>query len=392
MNTKLPSSTGLVAVDERQGKWRIRLSRSIAKDAARYISTRLDATPENLRKVQRKVFEIEEDLEHDRFDVTLERYSFKPRLTVVKSNTQPELLELWQLYCTHRKSQVAETTYRKEYLLKFPNHIKKFPTQDINQAQRIQEYLLSTVSAGTTKRILTRLNACCQWAVKAGLIKANPFVGMAVEINVPLKNVDSIDPFSKQERDAIITGFESHPKYRHYTQFVRFLFLTGCRTGEAIALQWKHISPDCSVITFSDSYEGSLKIRKCTKTGKVRKFPSNPVLKQLLLSIKPENPQPEDLVFTTVNGLPISNSRFTNQIWKGCRSGKKTYHGVVTGLVKAGKVDRYRCLYNTRHTFITMALEGGMTVPQVAKLVGNSPEVIMRHYAGNTLKFDVPVF
>jgi integrase len=99
-----------------------------------------------------------------------------------------------------------------------------------------------------------------------------------------------------------------------------------------------------------------------------------------------------DLVFTSPTGLPTNNVRFSNQVWKGGRNGNKNYKGIVTQLVKEGKVERYRCLYNTRHTFITMALEAGVTVPQVAKLVGNSPEVTMRHYAGNLLKMEVPVF
>ncbi|MFB2982817.1 hypothetical protein [Microseira sp. BLCC-F43] len=41
------------------------------------------------------------------------------------------------------------------------------------------------------------------------------------------------------------------------------------------------------------------------------------------------------------------------------------------------KVRRYRPQYNTRHNLITMALEGGVTDPQVAKLVGNSIEIIL---------------
>jgi integrase len=52
----------------------------------------------------------------------------------------------------------------------------------------------------------------------------------------------------------------------------------------------------------------------------------------------------------------------------------------------------YRNLYQTRHTFITAVLETPITMPDgttrlldakdVAKLVGNSPETIYRHYAG----------
>jgi integrase len=35
-----------------------------------------------------------------------------------------------------------------------------------------------------------------------------------------------------------------------------------------------------------------------------------------------------------------------------------------------------------RHSFITFCLEQGMDAKDVAKLVGNSPEIIYRHYAG----------
>lgn len=153
MNT-VKAASGAVGIDERQGKWRIRLPRAIAKDSARYISTRLNATPENLKKVQVVAWQIEEDLTTGNFDANLDRYSsaFKPQLTVIKPAKEPDLITLWDVYCEHRKSQVAITTFKKEYLLKFPSHIKKFPTQDISQAIAIREHLLKTVSADTTKR------------------------------------------------------------------------------------------------------------------------------------------------------------------------------------------------------------------------------------------------
>lgn len=232
-------------------------------------------------------------------------------------------------------------------------------TKDLDQAVVIRDYLLATTSADTTKRILTRFSACCDWAVKSGMLKDNPFAGMAVEIKLKKKQEgDHIEPFSVSERDAILKAFQEHPTHKHYHPFVRFLFLTGCRTGEAIALQWKHISGECSMITFAESYDSGMKIRKDTKTGKIRKFPCNPVLKDLLLSIKPDNCQSEDLVFKSPTGLPINNSKFTNQVWKGCRAGNKVYNGILPQLVKEGIVASYRCPYTTRHTFVTMALEG----------------------------------
>jgi integrase len=52
---------------------------------------------------------------------------------------------------------------------------------------------------------------------------------------------------------------------------------------------------------------------------------------------------------------------------------------------------RYRKPYQARHTFINHCLEEGISVKQVAKWVGNSPEVIMKQYAGTIAKFQVPL-
>jgi len=49
-------------------------------------------------------------------------------------------------------------------------------------------------------------------------------------------------------------------------------------------------------------------------------------------------------------------------------------------LAKLGLEDR--SLYQTRSSFITAALRQGMAVQDVAALVGNSPGMIFRHYAG----------
>jgi hypothetical protein len=57
---------------------------------------------------------------------------------------------------------------------------------------------------------------------------------------------------------------------------------------------------------------------------------------------------------------------------------------VVENLVKDEKVKQYLPQYNCRHTFIKTTLEAGVTVVQVAKWAGNSPEIIMKHYAGTT--------
>ncbi|MBD2208752.1 tyrosine-type recombinase/integrase [Nostoc linckia FACHB-104] len=387
---------GNVGIEEYRGKLRLRLPRTVTEGGKQvYLSTGLDANEVNRRRVSSVANWMEEDILTGQLDPTLDRYREKleayrqPQLTIVKPKTpQTDLVELWDRYCEFMKPQLASTTYIKDYARKYKNHIKSLPTKDLTQAIAIRDYLLTELSPNAAKRVITYIAACCKWAVGSGLIKDNPFAGMSEDIKLPKHDSDAIDPFTKEEMNIIIQAFEETRP--HYAPFVKFLFWTGCRTGEAIALQWKHINSECTQITFSESYDSALNIRKGTKTGKSRKFPCNTQVRQLLLSIRPSSPDLEQSVFTSPTGGIINNTRFSNQVWKGGKVGKKQYKGVIQQLMNEGKIDRYRCLYNTRHTFITLMLAEGLTVPTVAKLVGNSPEIILKHYAGNTVPLELP--
>ncbi len=83
-------------------------------------------------------------------------------------------------------------------------------------------------------------------------------------------------------------------------------------------------------------------------------------------------------MFPSPDGKPIDLNNFRNRTWK---------------TVLKGLGIEYRKLYQTRHTFITHALEvGKLDAKDVARLVGNSPEIIYRHYAGNKRELFVPEF
>ncbi|WP_322705219.1 site-specific integrase [Nostoc sp. DedQUE04] len=362
---------------------------------SRYMMTGLDASDYNRKQMRMLVAQMDEEIATGQFDCTLERYRERidtfnrPQLTIVKpQQPQQDLGALWDKYCEYMQPQLASTTYLKDYRRKYTNHIAALPTRDLTQAIAIKEHLLATLSPNAAKRVLTYLAACCKWAIASGMVKTNPFAGMSEGIKLPKHDNDAINPFSRDEMVAIIKAFEDTRP--HYAPFVKFLFWTGCRTGEAIGLTWGHISPDCTQITFCESYDTALKVRKCTKTGKARKFPCNAKLKALLLSIKPIGAIKDTPVFLAPNGGMVNNTKFSTQVWKGGKAGDKTYNGVLQGLMDSGAIDRYRCLYNTRHTFITLMLAEGLTVSQVAKLVGNSPAIILQHYAGNGVAIQLP--
>ncbi len=375
----MKGTNGQVGVEEKAGKYRLRLPRSIADGSSRYMSTGLTASRENYARVLARACEIEEDIKSECFDTSLERYTFKRKqATKLRRTVNPSLIELWEMYSEYRKPQVAVTTYRKSYVSRYAHHISRLPSHKLEDAVRIREHLLKHYSSCTARQMLVQLNAACSWAVKSEIVSSNPFVGMAQEIKVVSHG--DIDPFTAQERNTIIKAYEVHPVYKHYHSFVCFLFLTGCRTGEAVGLKWKHISNDYSTITFSETYSSRYKLSKETKTGKTRKFPANAALKKLLSSM-PRGDKEEHL-FKSKTGKPIHNEKFNE---------KGGWRRILEGLIAANSMERYRSPYNTRHTFITLALEAGVTIPQVAKLVGNTPQVILKHYAGSNID-EVPVF
>lgn len=384
-------SLNIVGVEVRRNKLRLWIPAKVLGDKGRYISTPYGDTSDGWREARRLVLFIEDDLEAGTFDPTLERYRINrfSHLQVVKPAL--DLAQLWEHYIEHRKPLVSETTFKLNYA-RVSSHIVKLPYKSLERAVDVRDYLIQHNSPYTSKRILTQLNACCRWGVEAKHIKVNPFEGMAEKVKV-VQDDEDINPFSQAERDAIIKGFEEHPIYKHYAPFVRFLFYTGCRTSEAVGLLWKHIDSDCRVITFSEAVVNvsSSKIRKTTKTGKSRRFPCNPMMQEFLLSIRPENYSPDTIVFPSLSGGVINAHTFSALCWKGTTIRGMYQDGIVSKLVKEGVVERYRPVFNTRHTFITMALEAGISTPQVAKWVGNSPEIIMKHYAGTISTVQVPI-
>jgi integrase len=348
-----------VGVESFRGMLRLRLPRSVFAGKQKYIYLGIADTPRNRKISQAKAQLIEAEIILEKFDFSLERY--KPIRREEKIAESPNLAQLWARYTAFKSSSLSVTTINTDFR-KVRNHINNLPTQSLNDSKQIKKILLTTLSPGVARRTLVQLRACCNWAMEEGLIESNPFDSLP-KMRIP--KTTQIDPFTREERNQIIEAFDLDPFYHHYASFVRFLFWTGCRTSEAVGLQWRHLDNDLTLITFSEAVVGG--VRKDTKTHKIRRFPVNETLRQLLADLRPADWQPDGLVFLSKAGCPIDPHNFLNRAWKGVMSKLPI---------------RYRKAYNTRHTFITLCLEEGMRVTQVAAWVGNSPKTIWEHYAG----------
>jgi len=366
-----------------------------------YLSTGFADNPVNRKAVEMKARQIELDIASGNFDPTLEKYKPQSALSTITPITpiappKPSLLELWDKFIEYKTPQCSENTMRYMYGV-YTGYMKRLPTHELHEAGEIRDFVVKEIPLDSAKRFLTRLSACCNWAIEAGMIDANPFVGMAENIKIPKGEEEDydIDPFSAEERDRILDAIASNtfcPKasaYKHsyYHPLMSFLFKTGCRPSEAVSLMWGHISPDLDKVIFHQrliNTSGGKKIKPGLKNGQKRRiFPCNQSLRDLLIAIKPASCQPTDFVFPSPEGKWIDTNNLRIRLWKPILEGLDI---------------RYRKLYQTRHTFITLALEATgehgerLDAKDVARLVGNSPEVIYKHYAGKKRELFVPEF
>lgn len=390
-NTQRKTSKGFVKIKVSNSRLQLVFSHAGKRH---YLSLGLPDSRVNRKAAEAKAKLIESDLAYERFDDTLAKYKPQSALSIVtpitpNPNSEISLPELWDKFVEYKRPQCSPNSMNTIYG-QFTRYLQKLPTHDISRASEIRDFAVKTFPLDSCKRFIVRLSACCDWGMKSGLISNNPFKDMASDIKL-LKSQNSeneINPFTAQERDSILEALQSNQfcpkqsncKHSYYFTFVKFLFSTGCRPSEAIALQWRHISNDFHVIIFEQAVietPGGNLLREGLKTQEKRKFPCNASLQYFIQSIKPKNAKPDDLIFPGIKQGYLDFDSFRKNVWKR----------ILTNLGL-----EYKKLYQTRHTFITLALENGLDAKDVARLVGNSPEVIYRYYAGNKRELFVPEF
>ncbi|MBE9113240.1 tyrosine-type recombinase/integrase [Nodosilinea sp. LEGE 07298] len=325
----------------------------------KYLSIGLHEGRDDRKLAQLKAQLLEHDLACNCVDTSFKRY----RVTSTKEKELEKVLptitltELWAKYLVFKTPQVSLTTLDGQYKT-VSNHLKSCPSTKPEQAIEIRDWLLSRYTRDSSRRTLVQLNACCRWAVQSKLITHNPFSGLANELR---KNPPTdCRPFAPDETTAILKSFEGSV----YLPIVKFLFLTGTRTGEARGIRWQHVRGEH--LKICEALSGFKNRNTDTKTHRARTLPCNDQLHQFLQNLKPDGAKPEDLLFNVPS----------------LRAFQAGWQRRVTRLTTQGLVTEYRSQYHTRHTFATNCLEAGIPIQQVAEWLGDSPETVLKHYAG----------
>ncbi|MEN9224635.1 MAG: tyrosine-type recombinase/integrase [Thermostichus sp. DRC_bins_24] len=327
------------------------------------------------------------DWDMGQFDLSLGKYRLSQKAQQGKKDapTKPsaprKLLELWDAWV--ESLELPEQTKNDHYHCIRQMILKYQPEcSDTDWFLKLKE----SYSAYTFNSRRTFLKSCFDWAKQEGLWEdKNPYAAIK-----PKKKASSelLQPFTKEEISRIIRAFETNQfcpeasayKHSHYVPFLKWQFITGCRPGESIALQWKHVNFASRKIFITQAlgrdFElapyASRKKLKATKTGESGFIPMNDALYELLSSL--ERGKPDDWVFPGQRGNYMDIDAFRD-VW---------------AKVLAGLGIPYRKPYFSRHTVLSeVASSQGLLA--AAKLARHkSCDMVSRHYAAFTGELQLP--
>lgn len=353
---------GEIAIAVRNGRLQLRWT---FQGRRYYLSTGFPDTPTNHVIAAKLAGQIEFDMATLSFDETLAKYrtNHKKVSAAPLAPVTPSIRvgDLWSAFKAVKREEVTARTFA-QYESAYRKIQKVCGNVDVSEvdAEAVVRYMKSTgLSLYMCKRYLISYSAI--WSAIPDL--DDPWTALRKRLKVPPKQ--QCAPFTAEEVQRILLGFERSSYYSYYLPFVKFLFGTGVRTGEAIGLRWKHISSD-----FSNAWIGEIITRglhRSVKTNKARNIPLSNSVQQLLRELHPATLSEHNLVFPSLEGCAINTDNFRCRAWKSV-------------LKEAGVP--YRKPYNTRHTFISHCLEQKLNPAIIAQITGHSIETLYSHYAG----------
>ena len=320
-------------------------------------------TPLNRTIAEKIARQIEGDIVTDNFDPSLEKYK-QPE----NRASNQSILSIWDRYRNYKALRISSRSLEK-YDYTRPNLARFFGDRTIDSlnqadADNFTRFLVEVeeLSELTAKQRLSLIKGAWEWALGQELVEKNPWRTTLELIKVPPKRAPI--PFTQSEVQIIIAGFRKSRYYNYYTDFVRWQFGCGTRFGEAAALRWEHLSPECDHVWIGEAYSrGKL---GATKTNEQRAFDLPESLSIMLVQRK-GNAEPTDLVFPAANGGPMNDRNFRNRAWKK--------------VLESCEIP-YRKPYITRSTFISHCSALGWSPADIADITGHDPEILIRHYLG----------
>ena len=218
----------------------------------------------------------------------------------------------------------------------------------IKMKQTISERTKKPFSGSTINKMVSLARRIYYLGMDQGIVKSNPFARRGV--------------FKEEPKGQYIPEKEFWAIYKYLPDYIQpvilVAYLTGMRRGEIIELEWDRVDLiECFINLTPDD----------TKTEEPRRIYLNSIkiLKDVFIEAAKKRKRYQDLVFTKLDGNPISK-------WSVQKFFKKSCIKVSVG--------PYR-LHDLRHTFNTNMTKAGVDQVVIMKLTGHKTNSMFIRYS-----------
>lgn len=223
------------------------------------------------------------------------------------------------------------------------------------------ELLAEELSPASVQRHLALLSASLTAAADAEIIQANP----ALRLNLGLVSNPSERVLNRQEQhelfDALPTDFDA--------ALAASLLGTGARWGEAIALTAPHFTTHGVRIRNAWDHRNRA-LKQYTKGKQRRTVPIAPWLEEVVQPLLERHPT--GFLFRGDGKQPVDYSNWHKRVWAPTIE--------KLGFNQRGHDDNVT-IHTLRHTYATEQLDAGLTLAEIATLLGHSNIATTERYA-----------
>ena len=339
---------------------------------------KLKPTPANLKRAERHRAAVLDAIERGTFDYAV-TFPNSPRAALFSHEpgaamTLTKYLDRWLTDIRPSLKASTFTIYKR-----IVNHQILDQFGDLNLTQiswkDVRDWLAKKDASAKTKgNILSVLRTALDDAVEDELLDANPLAGKKMRRKGDTKpRKDEIDPFSAEERAAIIDAANGQER-----NFIQFAFWTGLRISELCALDWGDVDWVNQRIFVQRALTQHSTEPETPKTAAGTRYVK--LLPAALQALKAQK------AFTFVEGEEIFRNPRTDKRWSGDMVIRQRMWKRV--LLRGGV--RYRYPYQMRHTYASMMLQAGESVMWVAQQMGHTDWTFTARTYSRWVSIDAP--